>query len=831
MCPPRRSPAASARSRFTPAPAARPPRAERASVSNETSKNSAWPRAAGGTSVRQTPETAMLSPTVASPKAGGRSTARTAPAASDRSETTRATADTRPVNISRSYPTTKAGRIRADSRRSAPIRTASRPARRQASPRRSAPSPASGERASAPPTRSGATYAVTRSTRPAFRNDAAVTPPPSTSTERTSRAWSAPRRAPRSTPPPAAGLEKTCTPRSRNGARRGSRAGTAVTSQTSPPAAENTRAVAGTRRAPSRTSRRCGVMAEERARRRVRSGSSARTVPAPTRMASHSSRRRRASFRAASPVIHFDSPVRVAMRPSSDAAHLTWTKGRRSRMDFRNASFSVSASSASAPTSTSTPRSLRRRMPRPAVRGSGSSVEHTTRDTPAAMSASEQGGVRPKWEHGSRLTSSVAPLARAPATARATASACGPPARSCAPSPTTVPAASTSTAPTRGFGAVEKRPRPASSKTRRQRTSSGAASVIHERPGEGCRVEVQKVVRGLPHSHVTNRQRELAHDGEDHAALGGPVHFREDEAGDTRGLLELARLRDAVHPRHRVQDEEDLVRRARDAPGRDPADLRELLHEIVLRVEPSRGVHEQQVGFPGESDGTRVVNDGGGIGACLVLHQRDVQARGPDLELLDRRGAKRVGRGEDDRLPGGGRSGRELGGRCRFSRAVDPHDENHVGKAGRRARQLGPPHGQSPGDLRLQDAPNDILFGRIAASGLRFHGGHELRGRRRPNVRRDQALLQRVERRGIRLEGGFHRAPHLREELRVGHEKAALQAGEDGRTVALAFGHQLPRLAGHEAQEISAASRTRASSRRGRATCVWPAASKTTRTK
>ena len=84
----------------------------------------------------------------------------------------------------------------------------------------------------------------------------------------------------------------------------------------------------------------------------------------------------------------------------------------------------------------------------------------------------------------------------------------------------------------------------------------------------------------------------------------------------------------------------------------------------------------------------------------------------------------------------------------------------------------------------------------------------------------------------IRLERGpFHRAPHLREELRVGHEEPALQAGEDGRTVALAFGHQLLRLAGHEAQEISAARRTRASSRRGRATCVWPAASKTTRTK
>ena len=45
-------------------------------------------------------------------------------------------------------------------------------------------------------------------------------------------------------------------------------------------------------------------------------GSSARIVPTPTRMASCSSRSSRPRLRAASPVIHLDSPVRVAMRPS-----------------------------------------------------------------------------------------------------------------------------------------------------------------------------------------------------------------------------------------------------------------------------------------------------------------------------------------------------------------------------------------------------------------------------------------------------------------------------------------------------------------------------------
>ena len=43
-------------------------------------------------------------------------------------------------------------------------------------------------------------------------------------------------------------------------------------------------------------------------------------------------------------------------------------------------------------------------MPRPATFSSGSSMPTTTLLTPAAMMASLQGGVRPWWAHGSRVT-------------------------------------------------------------------------------------------------------------------------------------------------------------------------------------------------------------------------------------------------------------------------------------------------------------------------------------------------------------------------------------------------------------------------------------------
>ena len=41
--------------------------------------------------------------------------------------------------------------------------------------------------------------------------------------------------------------------------------------------------------------------------------------------------------------------------------------------------------------------------PAPFTRGSGSSAATTTRATPAAISASVQGGVRPVWAQGSRV--------------------------------------------------------------------------------------------------------------------------------------------------------------------------------------------------------------------------------------------------------------------------------------------------------------------------------------------------------------------------------------------------------------------------------------------
>jgi hypothetical protein len=63
-----------------------------------------------------------------------------------------------------------------------------------------------------------------------------------------------------------------------------------------------------------------------------------------------------------------------------------------------------SASAWSTPVSTAIPAARSFARPWPLTRGSGSPVATTTRAIPAAISASVQGGERPQWQHGSKVT-------------------------------------------------------------------------------------------------------------------------------------------------------------------------------------------------------------------------------------------------------------------------------------------------------------------------------------------------------------------------------------------------------------------------------------------
>ncbi len=179
-----------------------------------------------------------------------------------------------------------------------------------------------------------------RSTRSAAKNPHRVSAPPSTMRPVTSRAPSSDTRRRRSTrrePDALAGRLQTSTPRAARRATFGCESGAAVTTSRRP-GPRKTFAFSDTRSRPSTTIRHCSVD-RFRPRRRVRSGSSAATVPAPTRIASYSSRSSMARRRAASPVIQRLRPEASAVFPSRLSAHFARTKGRPSTTHVRKRSF------------------------------------------------------------------------------------------------------------------------------------------------------------------------------------------------------------------------------------------------------------------------------------------------------------------------------------------------------------------------------------------------------------------------------------------------------------------------------------------------------------
>ena len=164
-------------------------------------------------------------------------------------------------------------------------------------------------------------------------------------------------------------------------------------------------------------------------------------------------------------------PSAHAIAPSAELATFSTTHGFPVRRWYKYGRSDASTAAAPAPTVTAIPLARKKSAPPPKV-GSGSSSARWTFRRPLATSAASHAGVDLPGPivHGSSVTYAVAPsiaarlTPRAFASARAAASACGPPLRWWYPSARTVaPSAATMTQPTHGLGAVLSRPRSASS--------------------------------------------------------------------------------------------------------------------------------------------------------------------------------------------------------------------------------------------------------------------------------------------------------------------------------------------------------------------------------
>jgi len=176
-----------------------------------------------------------------------------------------------------------------------------------------------------------------------------------------------------------------------------------------------------------------------------------------------------------------------------------------------------------------------------------------------------------------------------------------------------------------------------------------------------------------------NRDGGLVADGDDDAAFGGAVEFGQDDAGDVNGFGEHFRLVDGVLAGGGVEDEEDFVGGVFDFSHDDVSDFGEFAHEVVLGVESSGGVDEEDVGGAGDSGVAGVEGDGGGIAALLVFDDLDAGSFGPDGELFDGGGAEGIAGGEDYFFILLAEPGGEFGDAGGFSGAIDAGDHDDGG--------------------------------------------------------------------------------------------------------------------------------------------------------
>ena len=228
--------------------------------------------------------------------------------------------------------------------------------------------------------------------------------------------------------------------------------------------------------------------------------------------------------------------------------------------------------------------------------------------------------------------------------------------------------------------------------------------------------------------------------------------------GQPDRLVERLRLGQAVLAGRRVEHEDRLGLGAGQALVDDPADLRQLVHEVRLGVEPAGGVGDDEVRAAGDGRIERVVDDGARVRARGVGDHRHLGPVRPDPELVDGGGAERVGGGEDDRATFGGVATRELADGRGLAGPVDADDEDHRRAAGdRRAR--------APGEVARDEQRGELepdrrlRTGRVVAPAGALD---EVDGEGRPDVAGDERLLDLVPRRsfaGARPEEPAEAAP------------------------------------------------------------------------
>ena len=280
------------------------------------------------------------------------------------------------------------------------------------------------------------------------------------------------------------------------------------------------------------------------------------------------------------------------------------------------------------------------------------------------------------------------------------------------------------------------------------RIKSGFRFDSHDPVSEGLGVERGQILDRLADADEVHRQAELAGQSHQNAALGGAVELGDHESGDAGDLAEGLDLRERVLADGGVQHQQRRVRRACVLLLQDANDLLELGHQLLLVLQPPGGIDQQNVGAFGFRAFQRLEGDAGRIGALCARDHLGAGAFAPQLELLDRGRAERVGGGQHHELAFVIEPRGELADGRRLARAVHAGDQHHEGLLGRIDGEGLLDRPQHILDL-AGDEPADFLVAERAVAAVLLHGSRDLARRIDAEIGLDQKILELLQGRGI----------------------------------------------------------------------------------
>ena len=220
------------------------------------------------------------------------------------------------------------------------------------------------------------------------------------------------------------------------------------------------------------------------------------------------------------------------------------------------------------------------------------------------------------------------------------------------------------------------------------------------------RMEALELAELLTGRRIEDRLARHRPDRERGAAPGVAVELREQHPVEIDALGERLGDVDGILPGHRVQHQEDVVRLGL------LADRRQLVHQLLVDVEPAGGVDDQDVVAGPARLSQRPRGDLGGrpLGSLLI----DASARLPAHrdELIDRGGALGVAGRQGDALALAHEQLGELRAGRRLARALEAGHQDHR-RARAREREVAARAAHQLGELLVDDL--DHLLARVEA--------------------------------------------------------------------------------------------------------------------